>query len=238
MTRYLDTLNSKVPLVGKRWTNEWLPMIRNRNEAERDADYSSLSDAELDAKLTDMTDWMREMWYIHGHINFALLSGAALSDMYDEVMRPEDPTESYQVLQGHHPVACVGPDQRQVELHAARGRVGALGGRLDVGREGVDAGGERLPGPRRVRDRVGQEREVPGDDFHPPRVRLGDERGEELVAVVALSAAAGAHPDAVRPGPLGPAEGRADVERLLAEGRDPDPLAADGRQVGRLGAGR
>ncbi len=102
MSRYLDTLNTKVPLVGKRWTNEWLPLIRTRNESERDVDYSSMSDAELKAKLTDMTDWMREMWYIHGHINFALLSGAALSDMYDEVMRPEDPTESYQILQGHH----------------------------------------------------------------------------------------------------------------------------------------
>ena len=102
MSRYLDTLNAKVPLVGKRWTNEWLPMIRDRNEAERDVDYSEMSDEELLAKFDDMTDWMIEMWYIHGHINFALLSGAALSDMYQEVMQPEDPTESYQILQGHH----------------------------------------------------------------------------------------------------------------------------------------
>ena len=102
MTRYLDTLQSKVPVVGKRWTNEWLPLVRDRNEAERDADYSSLSDVELVSKLDEMTDWMREMWYVHGHINFALLSGAALSDMYVEVMQPEDPTESYQILQGYH----------------------------------------------------------------------------------------------------------------------------------------
>ena len=45
---------------------------------------------------------MEEMWYIHGHINFALISGAALSDFYDEVIRPDDPTEAYQILQGHH----------------------------------------------------------------------------------------------------------------------------------------
>jgi hypothetical protein len=32
---------------------------------------------------------------VHGHINFALLSGAALSDMYQDVMHPDDPTESY-----------------------------------------------------------------------------------------------------------------------------------------------
>ena len=102
MTRYLDTLGSKVPLVGKRWTNEWLPLIRDRNEAERDVDYSKMSDDELLAKFDDMTEWMTQMWYIHGHINFALLSGAALSDMYTEVMQPSDPTESYQILQGHH----------------------------------------------------------------------------------------------------------------------------------------
>jgi pyruvate,water dikinase len=102
MSRYRDTLDEKVPLVGKRWIAEWFPMIRTRNEAERDVDYSGLSDAELLAKFDDMTEWMTEMWYVHGHINFALLSGAALSDMYQEVMQPDDPTESYQILQGHH----------------------------------------------------------------------------------------------------------------------------------------
>jgi rifampicin phosphotransferase len=102
MSRYLATLDKKVPLVGKRWTNEWLPLIRDRNEAERSVDYSGLSDAELLAKFDDMTEWMTQMWYIHGHINFALVSGAALSDMYADVMKPTDPTEAYQILQGHH----------------------------------------------------------------------------------------------------------------------------------------
>jgi phosphohistidine swiveling domain-containing protein len=102
MTRYLGMVDKTVPLVGKRWSNEWLPQIRARNEAERDVDYSTFSDAELFAKYLDMTKWMEEMWYIHGHINFALISGAALSDFYDEVMQPEDPTEAYQILQGYH----------------------------------------------------------------------------------------------------------------------------------------
>ena len=102
MSRYLDTLDEKVPQVGKRWTNEWLPMIRSRNEAERTADYSGMSNAELLAKFDDMTEWMTQMWYVHGHINFALVSGAALSDLYTEVMQPEDPTEAYQILQGYH----------------------------------------------------------------------------------------------------------------------------------------
>ncbi len=102
MTRYTDTLDAKVPIIGRRWTDEWLPMIRDRNEAERDVDYSGMSSEELLAKFDDMTAWMEEMWYIHGHINFALISGAALSDMYDEVLQPADPTEAYQILQGHH----------------------------------------------------------------------------------------------------------------------------------------
>ena len=102
MGRYLGTVEKTVPLVGKRWANDWLPMIRGRNEAERDLDYSQLSDAQLFAKYLDMTKWMEEMWYIHGHINFALISGAALSDFYDEVMEPDDPTEAYQILQGYH----------------------------------------------------------------------------------------------------------------------------------------
>ena len=102
MSRYLDTLDKKVPLVGKRWTNEWLPLIRTRNESERDADYSKMSNAELLAKFDDMKSWMTEMWYIHGHINFALVSGVKLSDFYADVMQPDDPTEAYQILQGHH----------------------------------------------------------------------------------------------------------------------------------------
>jgi rifampicin phosphotransferase len=102
MSRYLGMVDQTVPLVGKRWANDWLPLIRTRNEAERDADYSELSDAQLFTKYHDMTKWMEEMWYIHGHINFALISGAALSDFYDEVIKPEDPTEAYQILQGYH----------------------------------------------------------------------------------------------------------------------------------------
>ena len=102
LSRYTDTLASKVPGIGNRWNHEWKPALIARNYAEKDADYSGLSDVEMLAKLDDMTDWMREMWYIHGHINFVLLSGAAFCDMYDAEMQQADPTESYQLLQGHH----------------------------------------------------------------------------------------------------------------------------------------
>lgn len=102
MTRYMGMVEQTVPLIGKRWTNEWFPMIRDRNEAERDVDYAAMSDEELFARYHEMTRWMEQMWYVHGHINFALISGAALSDFYDEVMQPDDPTEAYQILQGYH----------------------------------------------------------------------------------------------------------------------------------------
>lgn len=102
MTRYMGFIDRVVPLVGKRWTNEWLPLIKDRNEAERDRDYDSMADEEVFARYFDMCRWMEEMWYIHGHINFALISGTALSDFYDEVMQPQDPTEAYQILQGYH----------------------------------------------------------------------------------------------------------------------------------------
>ena len=102
MTRYLGLVDRTVPLIGKRWQSEWLPLIKQRNEAERDVDYSTMSDEALFARYHEMTRWMEQMWYIHGHINFALISGAALSDFYDEVMQPDDPTEAYQILQGYH----------------------------------------------------------------------------------------------------------------------------------------
>src|SRR5258705_12660970 len=56
MSRYLHTLDKKVPLLRKRWNNQWLPMIRSRNEGERGADYSTMSNAALLGKFDDMTD--------------------------------------------------------------------------------------------------------------------------------------------------------------------------------------
>jgi pyruvate,water dikinase len=102
MTRYHDKLATMVPGVGKTWEEEWKPEVRARNEGERTADYSGLSDEELIAKLDEYTQEMVHQWWIHGHINFVLLSSSAFCDLYDEVMQPEESTESYQALQGFH----------------------------------------------------------------------------------------------------------------------------------------
>jgi pyruvate,water dikinase len=102
LSRYQDTLAAKVPGVGKLWDEEWKPTVIAKNEPAKTADYSGLSDAELVKKLEEFTDHMRYQWWIHGHINFVLLSSSALCDMYDEVMQPAEKTEAYQTLQGFH----------------------------------------------------------------------------------------------------------------------------------------
>jgi phosphohistidine swiveling domain-containing protein len=102
MTRYHDKLAEKVPGVGRTWEETWKPDVRAKNEALKTADYSGLSDAELVAKLDEFTEHMRYQWWIHGHINFVLLSSSAFCDLYDKIIQPSDPTEAYQTLQGFH----------------------------------------------------------------------------------------------------------------------------------------
>jgi phosphohistidine swiveling domain-containing protein len=100
MTRYHGKLADKVPSIGKTWEEQWKPEVIANNVPLKTADYSGLSDAELIAKLDELTDQMRHQWWIHGHINFVLLSSSAFCDLYDTIMKPDDPTESYQTLHG------------------------------------------------------------------------------------------------------------------------------------------
>jgi pyruvate,water dikinase len=102
MVGYHDKLASKVPLIGKTWEEEWKPAVIAQNIPLKTADWSGLSDAELVAKLDELTQLMRDQWWIHGHINFVLLSSSAFCDLYDKVMQPAEPTESYRTLQGFH----------------------------------------------------------------------------------------------------------------------------------------
>ena len=102
MTRYKETLAAKYPTVGPRWENEWKPPLIELVEQNKRADWSGLNDAELAAKFDWFVDHMAHQWYVHGHINFALLAAATFCDFYDDLMKPTDRTESYQCLQGHH----------------------------------------------------------------------------------------------------------------------------------------
>lgn len=101
LSRYETTLWDKVPTVGPRWETEWKPGLIELVEKNKRADWSKLSDDELLAKLQWFMDHMGHQWYIHGHINFALLAASTFCDFYDEVIHPTDTTESYQCLQGY-----------------------------------------------------------------------------------------------------------------------------------------
>ena len=183
MTRYHDKLADKVPGVGKTWEEEWKPAVRARNEGERTADYSGLSDEELVAKLDEYTDEMRHQWWIHGHINFVLLSSSAFCDLYDELMEPEESTESYQTLQGFHTRSvdaqrgALGPQpagqgQPRAERTAAHERAGGNPRRPrgDRGGSGLQGRAGRLPVRVRLAPRRGVRpgrRAVAGGPVHP-----------------------------------------------------------------------
>jgi rifampicin phosphotransferase len=102
LTRYETTLWAKAPTVGPRWETEWKPALIEHVERNKRADWSTLSDAELLTQLQWFIDHMAHQWYVHGHINFALLAASSFVDFYDEIMKPTDTTESYQCLQGYH----------------------------------------------------------------------------------------------------------------------------------------
>ncbi len=87
-------------MVGPRWEHEWKPAVIAQNEPKKYVDYSGMTDAELVETLDELSEHMRYQWWVHGHINFVLLSSSAFCDMYDELVQPDDPTESYRALQG------------------------------------------------------------------------------------------------------------------------------------------
>ncbi len=182
MTRYHGKLAEKVPGVGKTWDEVWKPEVIASNVALKTADYSALSDGELVTKLDELTDEMRHQWWIHGHINFVLLSSSAFCDLYDAIMRPDDPTESYQTLHGF-PTTSVDASRglwalsRTVlaspaltelfQSHRARGP--ARGARRQRGGSGVPAAARRLP----VRVRLAPRRRL-----RPRRRALAGEPGD------------------------------------------------------------
>src|SRR5262245_19667816 len=100
MVHYHEKLATKVPTVGKTREEEWKPAVSARNLALKTEDWSALSDAELVAKLDELTEYMIYQWWIHGHVNFVLLSSSAFCDLYDKVVEPDEATEAYRMLQG------------------------------------------------------------------------------------------------------------------------------------------
>jgi rifampicin phosphotransferase len=98
--KYEASLATKVPPIGRKWTEEWQPAIEAAHRYERSLDYTTFTDAQLLAKLDELEQRMIDQWTVHGRINFVLVSSAKYCDYYDALMEPADPTESYQSIQG------------------------------------------------------------------------------------------------------------------------------------------
>ena len=49
-----------------------------------------------------MRDEFTERYVVHGRINFVMVSASMFADFYTDTFAPEDPTETYQLLQGFH----------------------------------------------------------------------------------------------------------------------------------------
>ena len=96
------SLERMVPLVGKNWDEEWKPPLIVKAREGRAADHTALTDEQLLVRLDEYTDHMQQQWHVHGRINFVLIASANFCDFYDEVVKPSDPTEAYQCLQGFH----------------------------------------------------------------------------------------------------------------------------------------
>ena len=80
LSRYRETLNDKVPGVGKRWQFEWKPELIKLVEDNKRADWTLLDDGALLERFDWFVDHMRYQWYVHGHINFCLVAAANFCD--------------------------------------------------------------------------------------------------------------------------------------------------------------
>lgn len=49
-----------------------------------------------------MRDECTERYVVHGRINFVMVSASMFADFYTDTFAPEDPTETYQLLQRFH----------------------------------------------------------------------------------------------------------------------------------------
>jgi pyruvate,water dikinase len=98
--RYKDTLAEKAPRVGDRWKRDWEPRLVAAAERARTTDYSVMSDEEILATLDEYVRHMTDQWTIHGRVNFVLVVTSRFCDFYQEVIKPSDPADAYQVLQG------------------------------------------------------------------------------------------------------------------------------------------
>jgi pyruvate,water dikinase len=99
--RYNEALEKVVPKVGELWENDWLPGLWPDVLRAKNLDYRALDDSGLAAELDQQLKQVTHRWDIHGRINFILIAASRFSDFYKDLVKPEEETEGYEVLQGY-----------------------------------------------------------------------------------------------------------------------------------------
>jgi pyruvate,water dikinase len=87
--------------LGERWDGEWLPEIMPGLDRLRDSDFRRLTDAELLHALDTLRHDLRERWRIHGYLLYSYQAASTFDDYYRATFAPTDPSEPFQMLQGH-----------------------------------------------------------------------------------------------------------------------------------------
>ncbi len=88
------------PMVGDKWTNEWLPEMKAKLARGRNTDYSGYPDKGLLARFDEMRNEVLDRWYIHGLLLYSFAAANDFSDFYKEHISRGSSMEGYEALQG------------------------------------------------------------------------------------------------------------------------------------------
>ncbi len=99
--RYRAAVDALLPRIADLWRSEWLPAILPGLERLRTTDYAALNDSALLAALETERIGLVARWQVHGLLLFSYQAASVFDDFCRTALRPADPTEPYQLLQGH-----------------------------------------------------------------------------------------------------------------------------------------
>jgi pyruvate,water dikinase len=97
-TRELDRISAG---IGERWKTEWEPSLAPILDWARHTDFRAMTPEQ---QLEALEQWHKHLvyfWTIHGWINLTLVPATALTDFYAEEIKPDDPNEGWQLIQGY-----------------------------------------------------------------------------------------------------------------------------------------
>jgi rifampicin phosphotransferase len=98
---YSKNLDRIAAGIGERWKTEWEPSLLPILEWARRTDWRSMNDQQLLEALEQWRKHLVYVWTIHGWINLSLVPATSLTDFYNQEVKPEDPNEGWQLIQGY-----------------------------------------------------------------------------------------------------------------------------------------